>query len=118
HTGLVSPSDAEPSSDLERSWNAFGHALAAEVSDEHGSELLDHDSGGADQLAQCPGRQLAMVGDRERGDGARLRENYVAAGLAAEDPPQPLEARRASRPLTTGSSRNGDVHLDRPDGER
>ncbi len=32
--------------------------------------------------------------------------------------PSRSRARRASRPLTTGSSGNGDVHLDRSDGER
>src|SRR5438445_1188375 len=32
--------------------------------------------------------------------------------------PSRSNAQRASRPLTTGSSGNGDVHLDRADGER
>src|SRR5437016_7114430 len=78
-------SDPESPSDLERFWNAFGHALAAEVSHERGAELFDRDPGRADQLAQRPRRQLAMVGDRDRGDGARLHEDHVVAGLAAED---------------------------------
>ena len=41
----------------------------------------------------------------------------MAAGLAAEHPPEPLEGSASiPRPLTTGRS-DGDVHLDRSDGE-
>jgi len=41
----------------------------------------------------------------------------MAAGLAAEHPPEPLEGSASiPRPLTTGRSDNGDVHLDRSDG--
>ena len=42
----------------------------------------------------------------------------MAAGLAAEHPPEPLEGSASiPRPLTTGRSDNGDVHLDRSGGE-
>ena len=64
---------------------------AAAMSRERGAELFDGDPRGADELAQRPGRQSAMVRDRERGDGARFREDHVATGLAAKDPPAPLE---------------------------
>ena len=41
----------------------------------------------------------------------------MAAGLAAEHPPEPLEGSASiPRPLTTGRPDNGDVHLDRSDG--
>jgi len=101
-------------------WNVSGtrpDVPAAGVSGERGAKLLDRNPGGADELAQRPRRELTMIGDRERRDGADFGEDHVAAGLLVEHPPEPLEGSARIPSLATGRSGNGDVDLDRSNGE-
>jgi hypothetical protein len=64
-------------------------------------------------------RKLSMVGHGERDDAPRLRQNHVAAGLTPKDPADTLSnARRASRPETTGRSGNSHLDFDGPHRQR
>src|SRR5205814_2621670 len=90
---------------------------AAGVSGERGAKLLDRNPGGADELAQRPRRELTMIGDRERRDGADFGEDHWLPVCRWNTHPSRSKARRASRPLATGRSGSGDVDLDRSNGE-